>query len=263
MGFNTKLQSKAHRGGDKEPTLSYTIVRRGERRGDNKGVQMKATWRKEAEKVGTRMLHLFRSGLIAAILPLLWGCMGGTPPAAVHHFLIDYPPPIPKAEACSAETLKVLEFATAHAYNSPSMAYSSGPFRRDSYVYSRWRVTPGEMVTDYLVRDLRRAGIFGGLFSYREEGGGRFSLEGTVDEFLENDEANTAKAVLSVTVTLLETRTTDVARLVLFQKNYRVAEAMAQKSPEALAEAMSKAVARLSDDLMGDLCKAVASKENQ
>jgi len=218
---------------------------------------------KEAEKVGTKMLHLFRSGLIVAILPFLWGCLGGTPPAAVHHFLIDYPPPSPKAEACSAETMKVLEFATAHAYNSPSMAYSSGPFRRDSYVYSRWRVIPGEMVTDYLVRDLRRAGIFGGLFSYREEGGGRFSLEGTVDEFLENAEGTTAKAVLSVTVTLLETRTTDAARLVVFQKNYRVAEAMAQRSPEALAEAMSRAVARLSDDLMGDLCKAIVSKGEQ
>jgi hypothetical protein len=47
------LQSKAHRGGDKEPTLAYIIVRRGERRGDNKGVQMKATWY-QAQQKGAR-----------------------------------------------------------------------------------------------------------------------------------------------------------------------------------------------------------------
>jgi ATP-dependent helicase/nuclease subunit B len=48
---NTKLHSKAHRGGDDEPTLpaggqaqAYTEVRRGARRGDNEGESMKAAW---------------------------------------------------------------------------------------------------------------------------------------------------------------------------------------------------------------------------
>ena len=42
----TKLHSKAHRGGDEETTKAYSLVRRGERRGDNEDVAKKATWYK-------------------------------------------------------------------------------------------------------------------------------------------------------------------------------------------------------------------------
>ncbi len=41
--LDTKLPSKAHRGGDEEPTQAYMEVRRGERREDNEGESMKAT----------------------------------------------------------------------------------------------------------------------------------------------------------------------------------------------------------------------------
>ncbi|MGD0233031.1 MAG: hypothetical protein ABSC55_00675 [Syntrophorhabdales bacterium] len=40
----TKLHSNADRGGSEEPTQAYSEVRRGERRSDNEGMQMKATW---------------------------------------------------------------------------------------------------------------------------------------------------------------------------------------------------------------------------
>jgi hypothetical protein len=41
--YNTEVHSKAHRGGDEEPTKAYSSVRRGERRGDNEDVAKKAT----------------------------------------------------------------------------------------------------------------------------------------------------------------------------------------------------------------------------
>ena len=41
---DTELHSKAHRGGDEEPTQAYSVVRQGERRGDNKDGAKKATW---------------------------------------------------------------------------------------------------------------------------------------------------------------------------------------------------------------------------
>jgi len=43
-GSDTELHSKAHRGGDEEPTQAYVVVRRGVRRGDNKDGAKKATW---------------------------------------------------------------------------------------------------------------------------------------------------------------------------------------------------------------------------
>jgi hypothetical protein len=48
LWLNTELLSKAHRGGDEEPTQAYWGVRRGERQGDNKDGAKKATWYKAA-----------------------------------------------------------------------------------------------------------------------------------------------------------------------------------------------------------------------
>jgi hypothetical protein len=55
-GSKAKVDSKAHRGRDEEPhpragTRAYTAVRRGERRGSNKGVHMKASWSKTTAHV--------------------------------------------------------------------------------------------------------------------------------------------------------------------------------------------------------------------
>ena len=40
---DTELHSKDHLGGDEEPTEAYSVVRRGERRGDNEDGAKKAT----------------------------------------------------------------------------------------------------------------------------------------------------------------------------------------------------------------------------
>jgi len=42
--LDTGLHSKAHRGGDEEPTQAYVVVRQGKRRGANKDGAKKATW---------------------------------------------------------------------------------------------------------------------------------------------------------------------------------------------------------------------------
>ena len=60
MATDTKSYSKAHQGGDEEPTQAYAELRRGARRGDNEGESMKATWykyRKSGPKV-TRVKFL-------------------------------------------------------------------------------------------------------------------------------------------------------------------------------------------------------------
>ena len=44
MHYHTKVHSKADRGDDEELTQAYVLVRRGVWRGDNKDMQMKATW---------------------------------------------------------------------------------------------------------------------------------------------------------------------------------------------------------------------------
>lgn len=56
-------------------------------------------------------------------------------------------------------------FSVAQSFNSTAMVYKPQQNRLDSYPYSRWRVNPGDMVSDFLLRDIRKSLLFKGVFS--------------------------------------------------------------------------------------------------
>jgi cholesterol transport system auxiliary component len=133
------------------------------------------------------------------------------------------------------------------------MAYKPAPYKIAVYNGSRWRVNPGDMVTDFLLRDLRNSGIFKGAFSYRDDESVRFVLEGGVDEFLEVDEQNTGKAVISLTIALIDTNEKEITKRLVFQKKYRAEEPLTEQSPAALAQGMSTSMKRVSEQLLKDI----------
>lgn len=194
--------------------------------------------------------------LLGAIVPiaLLAGCLGGTaPPPLVKHYSLEYPPPRVENLSRSEALLKVGRFSVDRLYTGSSMLYRKGPFRRDAYHEQRWRVSPGDMVTDFLKRDLRHAGLFRAVLSARDTEETRFVLEGGVEEFLEVDEGESRKALLVATVALLDLSFRDVSRRVVFQKTYRCETPFTQMGSAGLAEAMSRAMSQLSMQVIADI----------
>jgi ABC-type uncharacterized transport system auxiliary subunit len=147
-------------------------------------------------------------------------------------------------------------FSVAQAYNSPAMVYRPGAHRLAVYQYHRWRTGPGEMVTDYLVRDFRSSGLFQAVFSYRQPEDARFEVDGVVEEFLEAREGDGWKAVLGLAVTLLDRSKPEITSRVMFQKQYRAIEPISDQSPGGFARGMSASLARLSAEIMGDVAEA-------
>jgi ABC-type uncharacterized transport system auxiliary subunit len=139
------------------------------------------------------------------------------------------------------------------------MLFSKGPFRREAYHEQRWRVSPGDMVTDFLKRDLRHAGLFRAVLSARDTEETRFVLEGGVEEFLEVDEGESRKALLIAIVALLDLSAKDVSRRVVFQKTYRCETLFAQEGSAGFAEAMSRAMSQLSTQVIIDIDSALKS----
>ena len=94
-------------------------------------------------------------GIIALLLtllaPLLVGC--GKPPMLVHQYILEYPAPVLGRQTKIPEALKVGQFSVAQTFNTNAMVYQPQPFKSEVYNYSRWRVNPGYLVTDYLLRD--------------------------------------------------------------------------------------------------------------
>lgn len=203
-------------------------------------------------------------GLMSLAL-LLASC--GKPPVMVYKHLLEYSSPESPIRPPVPEGLKVDLFSVAQAFNSPAMVYRPTSYQSGTYHHHRWRVNPGQLVTDFLLRDLRHSGLFKAIFSYDRTIKTRFQLEGAVEEFQEVDAGDVWSAVLALNITLLDTTQEEITQKVLFQKNYRAAEPLIEKTPQGLAAAMSRAMQELSGTIISDVHQAawkrLTSKERK
>jgi len=196
------------------------------------------------------------------VMTILSGCgLGGKPSYLVRQYVLEYPSPSVEAIARTSELLKVERFSTAREYDTHAMIYREGPYQRGIDPYNRWRINPGDMVTDHLLRDLRNAGLFKAVFSYNDGEVTRYLLEGQVIEFLESKEKSGLKAVLGLNVTLQDLTKKEIPERIVFQRHYEYAELLDRTTCECLAQAMSKAMETFSRQLMTDLSKAVGESK--
>jgi len=196
--------------------------------------------------------------LVLPLLLLLSGC--GKPPMLVNQYILEYPAPVRGGKTKSPEAVKVGLFSVAQAFNTNSMVYQPQPYKSETYNYSRWRANPGYLVSDYLLRDFRDSHLFSAVFGPGSNGRYRYFLEGGVEEFQEVDEPDGWKAVLALTVTLLDVSQEELPQRVVFQKNYRAAEPMLDKTPQGLAQAMSRALEHLSTRIITDTYEATRQR---
>ena len=196
-----------------------------------------------------------------AVFPLLFllaGC--GKPPTLVQRYILEYPSPAVAGGAKVGAVIKVELFSVAQVYNSPAMIYQPRPFKSDTYNYHRWRVNPGNMVTDYLLRDLRNSGLFKAVLPYGTSGKSRFLLEGGIEEFQEIDAPGGWQAALALNITLLDLSRQELPERVVFQKNYRTLEPLTEQTPQGLAQGMSRAMERLSAQIIAEVSRAAAKQ---
>lgn len=196
--------------------------------------------------------------LLSALIVII-ACGGGKSAYVVRQYFPEYSPPPASGTPGVEAAIRVEPFSTDRAFAGTAMVYRSSPFELSSYTRERWRVMPGDMVTDFLVRDLRASGSFKAVLGYDDPGEGRFVVTGTIVEFLETDGGKGPAARLTADVTLLDTTRREITQRVVFQKTYAVEEAMSEKSARALAEAMSGALRKFSGDLQADIGRALAA----
>jgi uncharacterized lipoprotein YmbA len=205
--------------------------------------------------------HFLLPAALILLSSLLWGC--GSSPMLVHKYLLEYPAPTVKAAAPLKDAIKLEKFSVAQAFNTTAMVYQGEACTSETYNYSRWRVNPGYLVTDYLLRDLRHARLFLAVLPADSPSQSRFILEGGVEEIQELDQTDSWKAALALNITLLDTQEEEITRRVLLQKTYRTAEPLAEKTPGGLAQAMSRALEQLSSRIITDVYQAAQKAEQK
>ena len=189
------------------------------------------------------------------------GCFSRPKPAyMVDQYTLDYAAPVAAGLDTLNEPIKVERFSVSQSFNSQAMVYRTQPFKLATYNYDRWRVNPGDMTTDYLLRDLRSLNVFRAVYSHHDAERSRFVIEGGVEEFLESADKNGYTAILSLNVSLLDRQGKEISERLLFQRNYRFQESVREHSPEEFARGMSVNMSRFSQQLAKDLHEAVAAR---
>ena len=136
----------------------------------------------------------------------------------VEYYTLEYDPPLFDTRTPLPFVIRVERFNVAPEYNSDRIIYRDKSFKRDSYVYFRWRANPGDLVTSFLSRDIKQSGIFKAVLPYASRLPSSHLLEGSVDQFFEWDSEEKWEAVLSVSITLMAEKEPDISQKVLFQK---------------------------------------------
>lgn len=194
-------------------------------------------------------------------LSCLVGVMGcGGSPATVHRYLLEYPPPVVRVPATLDVALTVVPFTVDEAFNSTAMLYRPSPNVSDSYRYHRWRVDPGSMATDFIIRDFRQSRLFRAILTRGSAGESRFRLEGSVEEIQEINSPGGWQAALTLSITLLDMRDPDLSTRLVFQKTLQRLEAIPEKTPAGLARGVSRAMQQLSQVIQGEVYRAARTR---
>lgn len=197
--------------------------------------------------------------LVLCISLLLTSCMTLNNPAnKVDYYTLEYDSSPPEGLPPLDEVIQVLRFSVAAPYNMTRIVYRDDVFRRKSYDYHKWRANPGDLATYCLARDMRNSGLFRAVLTNDSKMPSSYMLEGSVDECLEWDAEPSWRAVLALTVTLMAENDPDIHRRILSQKTYREEELCTRKNPAALAEAMSRAMARISTRIIRDIHRSMS-----
>ncbi len=201
--------------------------------------------------------------LLFLSLPILFvACVSLKQPVnKIEYYTLEYPPPQIKTLPPLPYVIRMDRFTVAPSYNTSQIIYRDQSFKRNAYVYYRWQTNPGATVTTLLKRDIKNSGLFKAVLNPGSRFSSPYMIEGTVDEFFEWDTQNAWKAILTVSVILTEKNKNDIKNRILFQKTYRKAEICQQKKPKAVAEAMSQALSKISEELIIDVYDCLKTRQ--
>jgi ABC-type uncharacterized transport system auxiliary subunit len=167
---------------------------------------------------------------------------------------------------CSSDLaagIKVARFSAAQELASTDMLAQPGPYQRQVWDYQRWRVSPADLVGDYLTRDLRASGLFSLVLSHHDASAVRFKLEGALEGFQLRQSPQGPAAVLQMSLTLLDIRERELPRRLIYQRAYSAEVPLAQADPLELAQGLSRAMAQLSAKVIAELHQAVGQRLQQ
>ena len=197
--------------------------------------------------------------LIFLSICFLFGCISFSKPVKpISYYTLEYDSPTIKGRRILPFAVFVERFQVTPLYDSNKIIYRNNEYKREAYSYHKWRTNPGDMVSQLLARDFKETSLFKAVFTLDSRFPSSHILKGTVLEFYEKDGEDRWEGILTLSVALIRKDEADPLKSVVFQKNYTIKEVCAKKNPQALAEAMSNALKKISVLIIRDIYKRLS-----
>jgi ABC-type uncharacterized transport system auxiliary subunit len=205
--------------------------------------------------------RIFRIGLLILVaLVSLSACATlKTPPRPIYFYTISYPPPKPSTAPPISAVLRISRFSAVPPFTSDDMVFSSSDTQRGTYTFHKWESRPADMIESLLYRDFLESKSLAGVFPSAQRIGSTHSLDGIIESFYQKNENGRNLAVVGIAVTLIAEKETDPIKRFVFQKRYLEEEPISKAEPQYFAEAMGRAVSRLSEAIRSDVLKALSN----
>ena len=201
--------------------------------------------------------------LLLLMLSLLSGCMpqSGKAPEPFYYYTLDYPPPSLSLGARLPIVLRVERFSVSPPFNNQRIYYADKGTYRNSYARQQWIASPDLLLPYLLARDLRSANGFQAVLPPDAAVNATHTLNGWIEEMLEVDSTSPPAASLKLNITVISAHEPDPSKRIVFQKTYTGRSDCVASTPAALADAMSRAMARISSDVAVDVYRELSGAE--
>lgn len=190
--------------------------------------------------------------LVFAVL-FAWGC-GAVRPSK--YYQLELPNDLGSAKASDPlpVTLLIGRLKASHLYREDRIVYSAKGEEMGTYEYQRWAEPPTEMIEQMLLRELRAAGHYAGIYSQSGEGSGDYLLHGGLFDFKEvSGDPLLARVTLDLELRDMKTGST------VWTRYYTHDEPVNTKDISAVVAALSRNVQRAVREIRVSLDEYFAS----
>jgi ABC-type uncharacterized transport system auxiliary subunit len=185
------------------------------------------------------------------------GCAAVHPALPVRTFVLAYPPPEAAGIPPLPVTVRVVPFGIVAAYDRQGFTYREGAYDVGVDYYNRWVGSPAGLITDLVARDLAASGRVQAVLQAPSALANDYEINGQIETLEEQDDAGACIAHLRLRIFVVRARSAD-RRQVLLQDGFAADEPCRRGDPGSYAEAMSRAVQRVSDQIRVAALDAIA-----
>lgn len=189
------------------------------------------------------------------VVALLSGCIGPKKPTpATYFYLPEYTAPqAVDGRVKSDMTIKISRFSIAPEYSFNTLMYRPESNVLQKYHYHKWIVNPADFIGSLITRDLTEMAQFQAVLPSTSAVSADYVMEGRVNAVYEKNDPSGWAAVLDVSILVIDRKTAQADKKIVFQKTYKKVEPCEQKAASCLADGLSRLLPKLSEEIAEDI----------